>query len=91
MSARLTVKPAEIGVGYYVAFGSDLGMVGFFKVHDHPTCGLTIWGLSRWRGRIAYRTLGLDLSAWLDRQARGVQYRRDLDRTNWSQVAEVRS
>lgn len=78
-----TIKPSEIGPGFYVAFGSDLGLVGFFEVKDHPSVGLVAWGLSRWRGSVRYRTLGVALAAWLGRQSRGVQYRRDRDRTGW--------
>ena len=92
MRKRITVKPSELAPGFYVAFGSDLGMVGFFRVKDHsaqyeaegvsgnPVC---VWGLSRWRGRIAYRTLGIPLARWLERQEAGVQFRRDRDRTGW--------
>ena len=83
MSTRKTVRPSEIGVGYYVAFGSDLGTVAFFSVKEYDDYGLVIWGLSRWRGRIAYRTLGIALAEWLLRQERGVQYRKDCDRTDW--------
>lgn len=84
---RVTVRPEEIGPGFYVAFGSDLGVVGFFKVvsyggtKEHP--GPFLWGLSRWKGAIAYRTRGLELSRWLAEQPAGVQYRRDRDRSGW--------
>ncbi len=94
-----TVKPEELVPGFYVAFGSDLGVVGFFRVKDHSAQyaasmahhlidmsgadPLVIWGLSRWRGRIAYRTRGCPLAEWLARQPPGVQFRRDRDRTGW--------
>ncbi len=97
MSKRKTVKPEELVPGFYVAFNSDLGMVGFFKVKDHsdtytehgyhdldPIC---VWGLSRYRGRIAYRTLGIPLKQWLERQEKGVQFRRDFDRTDWPMIS----
>lgn len=83
MKKNKTVRPELIGPGFYVAFGSDLGMVGFFKVVDHPIYGLTVWGLSRWRGSIAYRTLGLKLKEWLEVQPKGVQYRPDINRSGW--------
>lgn len=81
--SRKTVVPSKIGPGHYMAFGSDLGSVGFFKVSAHPQEGLVVWGLSRWRGSVAYRTLGISLAQWLTRQERGVQYRPDHDRTDW--------
>lgn len=83
MSKRKTIRPELIGPGFYVAFGSDLGPVGFFKVYNHPTVGLTVWGLSRYRGNIGYRTLGLRLEDWLSCQSKGVQYRPDSNRSGW--------
>ena len=88
MTPRKTVKPSEIGEGYYVAFGSDLGMVGFFRVKFnaidlHGGQVLRVWGLSRYRGNIGYRTLGMRLSTWLERQPKGVQFRLDHDRSGW--------
>jgi len=89
MGKRITVRPSEMGPGFYVAFGSDLGVVGFFMVRwnwvslNGPV-ELCVWGLSRWRGSVAYRTRGIQLVTWLDRQERGTQYRRDKDRTGWA-------
>jgi len=80
---RITVKPHEIGPGYYVAFGSGLGAVGFFRVDYNASGELIVWGLSRWAGKIAYRTHGLLLSAWLEKQPAGAQYRIDKDREGW--------
>lgn len=86
--ARVTVRPHEICGGYYVAFGTDLGNVGFFMVL--PLAGradnlpYTVWGLSRWRGVVAYRTRGMRLDKWLALQPLGAQYRKDFDRTGWS-------
>lgn len=34
------------------------------KILDHPTCGLAIWGYSRWRGKPGFRTLRQSLSEW---------------------------
>lgn len=95
MSRRKTVKPEEIGVGFYVAFSCDQvpGGVFFFMVMDHSeqyaeynvkADPLTVWGLSRYRGNIGYRTLGIPLSDWLARPTnKGAQFRRDRDRTGW--------
>ena len=79
--------------GHYVVFGSDLGMVAFIRVKDHTASyeklgvpnydPINVWGLSRWQGSIAYRTLGIPLKDWLARQKPGVQFRPDRDRTGW--------
>jgi DNA-binding Xre family transcriptional regulator len=83
-------ETADIGPGFYVAFGSDLGAVGFFEVKDHCTEGLVVWGLSRWQESLGYRTLGLSLNDWLSRQNPGVLYRRDIDRTKTMFSADTR-
>ena len=99
MSKRITVKRDELVPGYYVAFDTDLGVVGFFQVKDHSEQynqhqrlyggvyadldPITIWGLSRWRGNVGYRTRGYSLKEWLAEQPKGAQFRKDRDRTGW--------
>lgn len=80
MGHRITVKEDELKEGYYVVFGSSLGSVGFIRIHNG-----NVWGLSRWRGSIAYRTLGKKLEKWLENQPPSVQFRHDIDRKGWKQ------
>jgi hypothetical protein len=80
--SRITVRPQELVPGYYVAFGSTLDTVAFFCIKNYPE-GLVIWGLSRYRGSIAYRTLGIPLNKWLEKQNAGTQFRKDKNRTGW--------
>lgn len=70
----------DLTPGYYMAIGSDQGSILCFQVIDHPTSGRVIWGLSLWRDKVAYRTLGIGLFDWLDDQPERVRYYHDTNR-----------
>lgn len=80
------VKPEDIGIGFYWAANTDQGLIFAFKVnYQHistdGTRGFVVWGLSFYKNKLAYRTLGLELDSWLSRQSSKARYYRDCDRT----------
>lgn len=70
--------------GFYLAIGTREASVFCFKVHRDPRGALNIWGLSLWRGRVAYRTHGIPLEVWLAQQRLSgtmrVRFYEDVDR-----------
>jgi hypothetical protein len=63
-------KPLWIVCGAYV----HEPVLLLAKINRHATCGLTIWGYSVYRRQPGFRTLGLALAKWSERQGYGPFY-----------------
>lgn len=69
--------------GYYMAFNTNLGHVGFFRLKKDPsTHELTVWGLSLHEGVVDYRTYGTPLTGWLEQEHEEMLIVKDYNRAH---------